>query len=96
MKSWKFEPVRWATGTLALVTALIAVNERVKVIPEAATPYLLGAEVLLALLLGKVVRDRVTPTAAPRDDAGVPLVPLPMTQKTPPSPSGWRGSQDHV
>jgi hypothetical protein len=78
MKSFRFEPVRWATGALALLTALIAVNEVTHVVPEAATPYLLAAETLLALLLGKAVRDRVTPTSAPRDDAGVRLVPASM------------------
>lgn len=76
LKGFRFEPVRYATGALALITALIAVNEIAHVIPEAATPYLLGAETLLAILLGKVVRDRVTPLAAPRDAGERALVPV--------------------
>ena len=75
MKSFRFEPVRYATGALALLTALIAVNETVHVIPGAATPYLLAAEAVLALLLGKAVRDRVTPLAHPQDNGERPLVP---------------------
>lgn len=83
-KSFRFEPVRWAAGALALVTALIAMNELVHdttntdIIPAGATPYLLGAEVLLTLLLGHAVRNRVTPLARPQDDAGTPLVPKSM------------------
>jgi hypothetical protein len=81
LKGFKFEPVRWAMRALALVTALIAANELVHditgddIVPAGATPYLLFAEVLLALLLGVAVRNRVTPTARPRDDAGTSLVP---------------------
>lgn len=77
MRSFKLEPVRYATGALALLTALIAVNEVAHVIPAAATPYLLAAEALLALLLGKAVRDRVTPLARPMDNGERPLVPKP-------------------
>jgi hypothetical protein len=82
MRSFRFEPVRWAAATLAIVTALIGANELVHdltgtdIVPAGLTPYLLGAEALLALLLGGAVRARVTPSAAPRDDAGVPLVPV--------------------
>jgi hypothetical protein len=91
MKSFRFEPVRWATGTLTVVTALITANELVHVIPDAATPYLLGAEIVLAVLLGKVVRDRVTPTAAPRDDAGNPLVLASMRSSADPSTGAGGG-----
>jgi len=84
IKGFRLEPVRWATAALAIVTALIGANELVHdltgtdIVPAGLTPYLLGAEALLALLLGKTVRDRVTPLARPRDDAEVPLVPKPM------------------
>lgn len=83
MKSFKFEPVRWAASILAVVTALIAANELVHdttgtdIVPAGLTPYLLGAEALLTLLLGGAVRARVTALAAPRDDAGVRLVRAP-------------------
>lgn len=90
MKGFKFEPVRWATATLAVITALLGANELVDqlggadVIPSAAVPYLLFAEAVLALLLGKAVRDRVTPLARPRGLNDEPLVPKTM-QSTPPS-----------
>lgn len=91
-KSFRFEPVRWAAGTLAIVTALIGANELVHditgtdIVPAGLTPYLLGAEALLALLLGGAVRSRVTALAAPKDSAGVPLVPL--VSRTPAPPRG--------
>jgi hypothetical protein len=84
MRSFKFEPVRYATGALAIIGALIGANELVHdttgvdIIPAGATPYLIFASVVLTLILGGAVRNRVTPLAAPKDDAGVPLVPKSM------------------
>lgn len=78
MKSWKIEPVRWASWLLALLIAVETVNESAGLLPGTWTPWLLGAIGLLTLLLGGAVRERVTPTAAPRDDAGTPLVPISM------------------
>ncbi|MET0426701.1 MAG: hypothetical protein ABW046_22735 [Actinoplanes sp.] len=85
MKSFKFEPVRWATGALALIGTLIGANELVHdttgtdVIPAGATPYLIFASVVLTLILGGAVRARVTPLAAPKDAADTPLVPKSFT-----------------
>jgi len=78
MKSFKLEPVRWASWLLALLVAVETVNEAAHLLPASWTPYLLGSIAVLTLLLGGAVRNRTTPTAAPRDDAGVPLVPVPM------------------
>ena len=77
MKSFKLEPVRWATGLLALLITVETVNEAAGLLPASWTPYLLGAIAALSLLLGKTVRDRVTPTARPQDDGERPLVPKP-------------------
>lgn len=77
MKSFRFEPVRWATGLLALLLAVEAVNEAAGLLPDAASPWLVGAIAVLSLLLGKAVRDRVTPLAAPRDNGERPLIPKP-------------------
>lgn len=74
MKTFGLEPVRWASALLTLLIAVEAVNEGAHLLPDSWTPYLLAAIALLTLLLGGAVRNRVTPTAAPRDDAGVPLV----------------------
>jgi hypothetical protein len=94
IKGFRFEPVRWATGALALVTALIGANELVHdltdtdIVPAGLTPYLLGAEALLALLLGKAVRDRVTALARPRLDEDTPLVPKGMAGPASSPPGG--------
>jgi hypothetical protein len=77
MNMIKFEPVRWATGLLAFLTALIAVNEAFHLLPAPWTPWLLAVEALLALLLGQQVRKAVTPLADPRDAGGYPLGPVP-------------------
>lgn len=82
-KTFKLEPVRWATWLLTLLIAVETVNEGAHLLPGSWTPYLLSAIALLALLLGGVVRARVTPTAKPVDDAGVPLVPVTMAPPRP-------------
>lgn len=74
MKSFRFEPVRWMSGLLAVLIAVETVNESAGLLPAAWTPYLLGAIAVLTLILGEAVRNRATPTAAPKDDAGVRLV----------------------
>ena len=73
----KFEPVRWMAGVLAFLTALIAVNEMFHLLPGAWTPWLLAAETLLTLLLGRQVRNAVTPLAAPKTEDGQPAILLP-------------------
>jgi hypothetical protein len=100
LKGFKFQPVRWMTVALALVTALIGANELVHdltgtdIVPAGLTPYLLGIEALLALLLGAKVRGMVTPLARPRLDEDTPLVPKPFARgagsdgEAPPSARG--------
>lgn len=83
MKSFKFEPVRYASWLLTLLIAVETVNEAAHLLPASWSPYLLGAIGLLTLLLGGAVRNRVTALAAPRDDAGVPLVPVSMAPPRP-------------
>lgn len=79
MKGFKFEPVRWATVALAIVSALLGANESFHVLPGAVTPYLQYGAALLALLLGAAARAASTPLAAPTDAAGVPLKPVERT-----------------
>ena len=83
MRSFKLEPVRYASWLLTLLIAVETVNEGAHLLPGSWTPYLLGAIGLLTLLLGGAVRARVTALAAPKDDAGVPLVPVSMAPPRP-------------
>lgn len=78
---FKFKPLAWMTGILTTLGALMTLDRTLEeagvqdIIPEAWEPYVQGAIVLLTVILGKAAYDRVTPLAAPKDDAGTPLVP---------------------
>jgi hypothetical protein len=90
----KFEPVRWMTWTLAVLAALTGADAQFHVLPAGATPYLLGAGAVLTVMLGAATRSSVTPLTAPKDAAGVPLVPVTMKTTPPPDlpgipPSAW-------
>lgn len=73
---FKLKPVAWATGLLSALSILLALNDVYNVVPERWQPYLLTAVAILTAFLGKAVHNRTTPVAAPKDDAGVPLVPI--------------------
>jgi hypothetical protein len=79
----KFEPVRWMTGTLAIVAGLIAANETLHVLPAGWSEVLLYASMVLTVVLGAITRSKVTPLAAPRLDEGTPLVPKSMAGSGP-------------
>lgn len=90
IKGFKFAPVAWMTMTLGVLTAVEAVNETLRLLPSSWTPYLVGAITVLTAVLGRLAYDRVTPTAAPKDDAGNALVPkwAAGDTNTPPSSRG--------
>jgi len=75
MKGFKFKPVAYMTTVLAVLTALEAFNQSAHLIPEKYDAWIVGAIGLLTVVLGVLAHNRVTPTAAPKDDAGTPLVP---------------------
>jgi hypothetical protein len=75
LKSIKFKPVAWMTGLLTVLVAAEAVDRVAHLLPAAWTPYLLGAIAVLTAVLGRLAHGAVTPLAAPRDNAGMPLVP---------------------
>lgn len=76
IKGFKFRPVAWMTTALTVLTGVEAANEGLHFLPAGWSPYLLGVIAVLTAVLGKLAHDRVTPLAAPQDDAGVPLVPV--------------------
>lgn len=79
MKGFKFKPVAWMTSILAVLTALEALNETTHLVPEKYNAWILSAIGLLTVVLGVLAHNRVTPVAAPQDNAGVPLVPKSST-----------------
>lgn len=62
-----------ATVLLALLTALAGTG----VLSGKAAAYVAAGIGLLNVILGVVTHGKVTPVAAPRDNAGRPLVPSP-------------------
>lgn len=81
MKGFKFKPVAWMTTVLAVLTALEALNQSAHIIPDKYDAWIVGAIGLLTVVLGVLAHNRVTPTAAPKDDAGTPLVPRTLIQR---------------
>lgn len=79
MKGFKFKPVAWMTTALAVLTALEALNETTHIVPDKYNAWILAAIGLLTVVLGVLAHNRVTPLAAPQDNAGVPLVPKSST-----------------
>lgn len=97
MRSFRFKPVAWATSLLAVLVAVEAVNEAAHLLPAAWSPYLLGAIAVLTAVLGRLAHGAVTPLAAPKDDAGTPLVPkwAAGDSTTPPASGGIDGAGLH-
>ena len=83
MKGFKFKPVAWMTTILAVLTALEAFNETSHIVPDKYNAWILVAIGLLTVALGVLAHNRVTPVAAPKDNAGVSLVPVTMTPAPP-------------
>lgn len=81
MKGFKFEPVKWMTIILGVLVALSSVPLFMDWLPDRVQAVILIAIAVLTAILGKTVHDRVTPLAAPKDDAGTPLVPANVTIK---------------
>lgn len=95
IKGFKFAPVAWMTTALAVVTGLITLDASVHILPVGATPWLTAAAGVLTVVLGVLAHGRVTPTAAPQDDAGNRLVPASMAPPAgnPTSPIAQAGMQ---
>jgi hypothetical protein len=74
--NFKFEPVAWLTTLSVILAALLQVDSEYHLLPEGWVRWLAFAAGVLALVLvGIKTRNRVTPLAAPVDDAGNRLVP---------------------
>lgn len=74
MSGFKFEPVKWMTAILGVLIALSSVQMFMDVLPDRVQAGILLAITILTAVLGKLVRDKVTPVARPRDEAGRPLI----------------------
>lgn len=72
----KFEPVRWMTWILVILSALAGTTALTDVLPIKVLGAGTVAIAVLTAILGAITRDKVTPLAQPRDAAGVPLVPV--------------------
>ena len=77
----KFEPVRWMTLVLAILSALASTAAFTDLVPRPVLGAMGVAIVLLTAVLGAVTRGAVTPLARPRDAAGGPLVPRSMAAR---------------
>lgn len=78
IKGFKFEPVRWMTVIVGVLTAVETVNEAAHLLPVSWSPYILGAIAILTGIFGALARAKVTPVAAPRGEDGERLVPASM------------------
>jgi len=81
VKGFKFKPVAWMTTILAVLTALEAFNQSAHIVPDKYDAWIVSAIGLITVVLGVLAHNRVTPTAAPKDDAGTPLVPNTLLRK---------------
>lgn len=75
MKGFKFEPVKWMTVILAVLTAAEGAQQFVDLLPEKVNGYILIAIAILTAVLGVSVHNRVTSLADPKDNDGNQLVP---------------------
>jgi hypothetical protein len=90
-------PVRWLTGAAVVVGAVLEADHQFHILPASWGHWVAFAALALGLIVaGAKTHGAVTPLAKPRDNAGVPLVPLNMTSKAAPDlpgirPAAWEG-----
>lgn len=78
MKAFRFQPVAWLTTASAILGAAATISATPPFaghVPDSVSAWLAGATVIVTVVLGVLAHNRVTPLAAPRDNAGNPLVP---------------------
>lgn len=84
MKGIKFEPVAWLTAASVAAAGLLEADRQYHILPTTWGHWLaFGALALGLIVAGTRTRAAVTPLAAPKDSADVPLVPLPMATPKP-------------
>jgi hypothetical protein len=77
MKKFRFEPVRWLTGTALVLGAALEVDRQYQILPAGWGHYVAAGAAFVALLVvGAKARSAATPLAAPKLDEDTPLVPL--------------------
>jgi len=76
MANIKLYPVRYLTIAAVVVAAVLEADQQYHVLPTAWAHWVAYAALALGLIVAGVkTHGAVTPTAAPKDDAGTPLVP---------------------
>lgn len=69
----KFEPVRWMTLVLTVLSALAGTAAFTDLLPAPVLGAVGVAIAVLTAVLGVLTRSAVTPLAQPRDAGGTPL-----------------------
>lgn len=69
----KFEPVRWMTLVLTVLSALAGTAALTDLLPKTVLGAVGVAIAVLTAVLGVLARGAVTPLAQPRDAGGTPL-----------------------
>lgn len=83
----KLYPVAWLTTAAVVVGAVLEADRQYHMLPATWAHWVAyGALVLGLIVAGVKAHSAVTPLARPRDDAGVPLVPVAMRTEKPPPP----------
>jgi hypothetical protein len=85
MANIKLYPVAWLTTAAVVVGAVLEADAQYHILPGSWAHWLAFAALGLGLIVaGMKAHGAVTPLAAPKDNAGVSLVPVTMT--SPPAP----------
>ena len=82
MANIKLYPVAWLTGAAVVAGGALEADRQYHVLPNSWSHWLAYAALALALIVAGIkAHGAVTPLAAPKDDAGTPLVPKTMIPK---------------
>lgn len=79
MSTFRLRPVAWLTTAAVVVGAVLEADQQYHVLPTSWGHWVAYAALALGLIVAGIkTHGAVTPTAAPKDNAGTPLVPVTM------------------